>query len=1563
MMSSKPIDTSAIVIEEIALEGLDGITLDSLWLRLSVRQLALDVKQEKVCNYFWRVIVCNYANSGELAFYELPNSRNTIQLYDRYKHINQETGTCVEDYNFVPENVYEIEPISDGNIRGSCKLYKERVEITKHVLDSQMTLNEVNRKYGNKFVVVAAQRLREEALRIPYVNFCLDLTPMQYCILERVGRSRYQGEVTIGKEAPNYKETPKSLFYFRKKLIRCGLIKKQTHVLHEPKTGQNRHGLLLMLPRFYSLRLTPIAVAAKKINDVLLTEPNNECDYTTLREKTGIKQKMFRHVFPSYLKNFKVHEYTDEEDEKAVTRRRVKLIKPINLQDDEESDGEADGDDDDEDVPCLKECNDLSKLGQIFNPCTILADRTMLTQALCVIESCQAKNGISLREIGEHLKLPKLEVRALTRILERLGEVTAIRVEEGRQKITHYIPRNKIDDAMKRFADERKSLNFNVKETITYYRRANLILETVKECKIVDQLFRFKKVIQQAEKDNPYAVDQHTVKRIVQKLAVDGHIRSIKTMLQCNNQVKKLHIVCDPSITADSPLIRDKIEQLKFRYFGTTEDESREVRKSARKSNPKFKSFDDDDSEEINLVYQPSIGRKYGLQPKMKKLLVFYKFLFYLLCSKVEPNDDYDDWRRYVQSLPEGCFSEEETCTLGDIIPRLPLSIFVKIVFITYIIPGLEDYLNDPIRKNHTLSMLPSSLRRKLMYKRKFIFNLVELLTSLSYMDLVKITYKEQHPKESLIVKILRKPKLKDRGTLKEYNLQTLDDVDIFTLDLTVHCSKPDCPDCSLDARLFAHNQRNWTYTPKIRNAFQSKLDNWPKLKSKENFNFLRSNPSTSIFDIESNQSAQKRKRSRKRKNKASHKSRKKARTADSTDSNSRDDIIVRKSKKSETRRQEEELPLQKLSSRAPSYDHIDLAALKLMKKSRCEWTKEEDSFLLMCRVASVLLDPLCPTYICVNRVVVRDELHKHFPEVSKDKTAKSCQRRLMYMLKKAKTRQNVIDWVIECKQDIEFMNIKRPEVPKTRRDVWQEAFLRLLYALLNKFQAHHLSYTSNIVYETMEFNSIEELTRNFKVVASEYVLPYKPILHQEPHNVVDIYVSVVMNVLISTLMVNFQKENASLFAHTLFKIYQRYPDTLIRSVVTKLQKNGVMSKIKNKCDVSTLRSRGATPFKISQHYIFTLKTRLCMDTLPRALDSTFAIADYVDATDAAIVTSLLTSRNARFEINLPENIISFDENKLSPKQSESLKGECSKMPKILWSSRLALHAFRQHLSLDVKDGRSMQDNLVLSKCHVTCKLRHPIDPDFDSLNYLLDKQMKFIDNVTAHDDSVGSELSQFIKSKKELGTTKEQIIEFSQGFWPEAEMMELLENDFVYRVGVTVFRYVHHDYINPWLVHSILYRYPSSSRPTSDSRPVKFIARCWKNPNGSLDTRVLFKYISAIFGHIYINPGIAECELISNFHICLPPIQVIEILELLVASKCVIITEMDIISKFTLFESNELPKKHMRYYEATADAFTIICRLKSILSPEKKKKQDNINKLMILLNMRKKFVLLYTEL
>lgn len=110
-----------------------------------------------------------------------------------------------------PKDIYPFLPVNDvkRGIKGSCSTYETRRYCSKDV--KTLTLQEANEKYYGKLVIVATQQLRERALMGETANPVIDLNIVQYCFLERVGRSRYHGEVTQGKVSSKFKINLKNL--------------------------------------------------------------------------------------------------------------------------------------------------------------------------------------------------------------------------------------------------------------------------------------------------------------------------------------------------------------------------------------------------------------------------------------------------------------------------------------------------------------------------------------------------------------------------------------------------------------------------------------------------------------------------------------------------------------------------------------------------------------------------------------------------------------------------------------------------------------------------------------------------------------------------------------------------------------------------------------------------------------------------------------------------------------------------------------------------------------------------------------------------------------------------------------------------------------------------------------------------------------------------------------------------------------------------------------------------------------------------------------------------------
>lgn len=245
-----------------------------LWSRLSERlKIPLPFTSKAKCR-FWDIV----RHLKDVSFYELPEAR-MFYIYDRYTNIETELGVVI-DPDEMPLNIYPYYPVKDdqNQILGSCKHYETRIDRTTEV--RELSVVDLECKYPNKIVLVASQDIRYGTL--VGSNYELNLTVIQYCILERIGRSRYLGEVTIGKVSlQDIGESPKSLFYHRKILLQNKLITKQAY---QHKIGiTNNSGCLLHLPRFYIERKPKGLLVIEEVVEILRTMPNGLASYEDIR--------------------------------------------------------------------------------------------------------------------------------------------------------------------------------------------------------------------------------------------------------------------------------------------------------------------------------------------------------------------------------------------------------------------------------------------------------------------------------------------------------------------------------------------------------------------------------------------------------------------------------------------------------------------------------------------------------------------------------------------------------------------------------------------------------------------------------------------------------------------------------------------------------------------------------------------------------------------------------------------------------------------------------------------------------------------------------------------------------------------------------------------------------------------------------------------------------------------------------------------------------------------------------------------------------------------------------
>ncbi|XP_003795798.1 general transcription factor 3C polypeptide 1 [Otolemur garnettii] len=431
-------DALESLLDEVALEGLDGLCLPALWSRLETRVPPFPLPLEPYTQEFlWRALATNPG----ISFYEEPRERPDLQLQDRYEEIDLETGILESRRDPVPlEDVYPIHMILENKdgIQGSCRYFKERKNITNDIrtkfLQPRCTMVEAFDRWGKKLIIVASQAIRYRALIGQEGDPDLKLPDFSYCILERLGRSRWQGELQRDLHSTAFKVDAGKLHYHRKILNKNGLITMQSHVIRLP-TGAQQHSILLLLNRFHVDRRSKYDILMEKLSAMLSTRSNQMETLGKLREELGLCERTFKRLY-QYMLNAglakvvslplqEIHPECGPCKTKKGTDVMVRCLKQMKefkrkVEDDQEED-------EDEEV-----------ISKGVPPVDIVFERDMLTQTYDLIERRGTK-GISQAEIRVAMNVGKLEARMLCRLLQRFKVVKGFMEDEGRQRTTKYI--------------------------------------------------------------------------------------------------------------------------------------------------------------------------------------------------------------------------------------------------------------------------------------------------------------------------------------------------------------------------------------------------------------------------------------------------------------------------------------------------------------------------------------------------------------------------------------------------------------------------------------------------------------------------------------------------------------------------------------------------------------------------------------------------------------------------------------------------------------------------------------------------------------------------------------------------------------------------------------------------------------------------------------------------------------------------------------------------------------------------------------------------------------------
>ncbi|XP_076473341.1 general transcription factor 3C polypeptide 1 isoform X2 [Bombus vancouverensis nearcticus] len=836
---------------------------------------------------------------------------------------------------------------------------------------------------------------------------------------------------------------------------------------------------------------------------------------------------------------------------------------------------------------------------------------------------------------------------------------------------------------------------------ITYriLRRANMIMESVKKHRIIDDMTKLMKMIYEEEDKEGYDVkiDKKSLIRLLQKLAKDNLVKYIKITLSGNGKEKHLTYICDPNIDVNSTIIQSTVEQAKLKFFFMTSQRPKSSLKHTENTTKFVLNKDVNDAHKFETDQSPfqqstiiptsskcnsRISRKYGYSPKFLRMKALHIFLFYLVyehpgdqtLSKAEQiqilrDNDFNiteelteefstiytkdvSWKMFVPPLPQYNGWPRGWTLMCDFLLRLPLSIFLKIHYVSFTIPEMDKYINHPIRKHYLVRDLPVDIRNSLFYARKYVFHIHETVTRLCYIGLVQFGPQKLKEKDQVFIYVNRRTELMDTTSstpsyhviedkqylVIKYNFTEIQVVEKYWYDMWNTCmntplggrlvvegkdivledlnKKVDMiqslvarsPEeavkfdtgkvpgdrkgaAGTDSACFAYLKRNWNWgfsnfevrqKRKQQNIVYERDSYLSKIKAKP----LRFTEFPGLKTVSGPPSL------------SATEFKKKVQTKNNENldqQNKYEALTYQRStkQKSYVRRVQ---PRKCSSKRRTKYDEVDYRALQRMHKLRVNWKPYEDKILLVCKVAMVYFCPN-PRKQAITFSTVRDVL-RSYSYSSHNKTSKACQRRLLYMLRQQRNVDTVALGVEELKQNfflkkrfggiVNKLKEGHKSSPEYEKQV-TEAFKSLVAYIAKKY------------YDISDGGSKEPLP--VPKTVQEFNLFYKVVHPTKPfynrgftkdiQNINDIHSAVVNSVINSSMCCG--KDRRS-WTYQLFKIYQQYPDMLLRNALTKIHSDQMVTIKKN--HLPNIRKHGnympmsSSQYQLSNTYIYKFHTK-----------------------------------------------------------------------------------------------------------------------------------------------------------------------------------------------------------------------------------------------------------------------------------------------------------------------------------------------------------------------------------
>lgn len=378
-------------------------------------------------------------------------------------------------------------------------------------------------------------------------------------------------------------------------------------------------------------------------------------------------------------------------------------------------------------------------------------------------------------------------------------------------------------------------------------------------------------------------------------------------------------------------------------------------------------------------------------------------------------------------------------------------------------------------------------------------------------------------------------------------------------------------------------------------------------------------------------------------------------------------------------------------------YDEDDYQAMQRMNKLRVDWDSHEDNILLVCKVAMKYLSPN-PRKQVIGFIAVRDVL-RTFSYNSYNKTSRACQRRIMYMMKQPRTANCVALGVEEIKQD-RFVNKQYGGVVSKLKDECANSaeFEKQITEVFKELVGYIIKKYYNIAeIKPKKHAAMPKTAQEFNLLF-EVVYPAKhhnEDLTKDVRNVNDIYSAVINSIIHSSMCCgkdrrcwayqlfkvrrNYYCTMCSILHYLIFidnffffffsKVYQHYPETLLKQAMTKIKSDHIVTAKKH--HVASVKKYGncmpmsSSQYQLSLNYIYKFQTKWPYEVFKEAYDiyakllewysglkdvpsneeEVFAGAEIrtLSGGMTIVLHDLLANNQVDFDMELPDQVIMLD--------------------------------------------------------------------------------------------------------------------------------------------------------------------------------------------------------------------------------------------------------------------------------------------------------------------------------